>query len=275
MALIKCPECKRKISDVAISCPNCGYKLTPERVAEIKKNSQPVQKGWGIVSLAVAVIAISAILYMIYFFPQDFKNIKATIKNKIQQLQGSKVQEQKQIKTPVSEKKPTQKADEIRVIPKLFFGIYLGEKISDLTKRVNIVEKKQMYGVSDDPSKEWQVQSSNSNVNEITVLTFEDRVWRIGIDLSDKSESNFNALKNELQQTYGGGKQEDFIGRRKATFSPTVDGVQLLITLHWTKNYNLRRNDGSLRLSYIHGVLALKANAELNRQKVEKLKDNM
>lgn len=27
MALIKCPECNKEISDKAISCPNCGYPL--------------------------------------------------------------------------------------------------------------------------------------------------------------------------------------------------------------------------------------------------------
>lgn len=25
MALVKCPECGKKVSDTAVSCPNCGY----------------------------------------------------------------------------------------------------------------------------------------------------------------------------------------------------------------------------------------------------------
>ena len=29
MALIKCPECSKQISDQAASCPHCGYILTP------------------------------------------------------------------------------------------------------------------------------------------------------------------------------------------------------------------------------------------------------
>ena len=28
MAIITCPECKKAVSDSAISCPNCGYPLT-------------------------------------------------------------------------------------------------------------------------------------------------------------------------------------------------------------------------------------------------------
>lgn len=28
MALIKCPECGKEISDKAASCPNCGFPIT-------------------------------------------------------------------------------------------------------------------------------------------------------------------------------------------------------------------------------------------------------
>lgn len=34
MALIDCPECEKKISDKATSCPNCGYPLGRERRRE-------------------------------------------------------------------------------------------------------------------------------------------------------------------------------------------------------------------------------------------------
>lgn len=30
MALIKCPECGKEISDQATSCPNCGYPISNE-----------------------------------------------------------------------------------------------------------------------------------------------------------------------------------------------------------------------------------------------------
>ena len=43
MALIKCPECGRDVSDSAITCPNCGYPLKQdqtEKKTELKiKNS--------------------------------------------------------------------------------------------------------------------------------------------------------------------------------------------------------------------------------------------
>lgn len=39
MAMIKCPECGRMVSDMAASCPNCGYpisKHSPSGVVQIK-----------------------------------------------------------------------------------------------------------------------------------------------------------------------------------------------------------------------------------------------
>jgi hypothetical protein len=69
MSLIACPECRKKISDTTDSCPNCGYKLTPAKVAEIKKKKQQVQKGYGIGCLSVIVIFV--ILYLIGSFSSD------------------------------------------------------------------------------------------------------------------------------------------------------------------------------------------------------------
>jgi hypothetical protein len=37
LALIYCPECRKRISESAIACPHCGYMLTPEVVAAQKE----------------------------------------------------------------------------------------------------------------------------------------------------------------------------------------------------------------------------------------------
>jgi len=66
MALITCPECKKSISDSADACPSCGYKIAPDKIAEIKKEQQKLEKGSAIGCLTV--IAILAILYVIGFF---------------------------------------------------------------------------------------------------------------------------------------------------------------------------------------------------------------
>jgi uncharacterized OB-fold protein len=39
MALIKCPECERDISDKAISCPNCGYQTPQPRCITCKSTN--------------------------------------------------------------------------------------------------------------------------------------------------------------------------------------------------------------------------------------------
>jgi len=70
MSLITCPECKKKVSDTADSCPNCGCQFTPEKIAEIKVKEQRVQKGCGIGCLSV--IAIFFVLYLIGFFSSDY-----------------------------------------------------------------------------------------------------------------------------------------------------------------------------------------------------------
>jgi hypothetical protein len=69
MALITCPECKKKVSDTAAACPNCGFQLTPAKVSEIKGKEQQAQKTAGIGCLVV--IAIFFILYLIGSFSSD------------------------------------------------------------------------------------------------------------------------------------------------------------------------------------------------------------
>lgn len=42
MSLIKCPECSKKISDKAKSCPNCGYKIRKTKKSEAKKTIKDI-----------------------------------------------------------------------------------------------------------------------------------------------------------------------------------------------------------------------------------------
>ena len=48
MALIKCPECEREISDKASSCPNCGCPLSEMSTTGIVRIKMPnnVVEGW-------------------------------------------------------------------------------------------------------------------------------------------------------------------------------------------------------------------------------------
>lgn len=44
MALIKCPECGKEISDKAKSCPQCGYPITKENSTRVESNLTPDTK---------------------------------------------------------------------------------------------------------------------------------------------------------------------------------------------------------------------------------------
>lgn len=58
MALIPCPECKKRISETAESCPKCGCELTPEKVEEVKQKEKKLQTG----------IAIGCLIPILLFF---------------------------------------------------------------------------------------------------------------------------------------------------------------------------------------------------------------
>lgn len=40
MALVKCPECGKKVSDTAVSCPNCGYGIKEHFERKRKQEEQ-------------------------------------------------------------------------------------------------------------------------------------------------------------------------------------------------------------------------------------------
>ena len=42
MALIKCSECGKEISNKAISCPNCGYRIPPKKLTKLDKIFVPI-----------------------------------------------------------------------------------------------------------------------------------------------------------------------------------------------------------------------------------------
>lgn len=66
MALIKCPECKKEISDKAVSCPNCGYEML-STTNDLKKNISVVSK-----NKSIPIIAGLVILVIVFFM--IFKN---------------------------------------------------------------------------------------------------------------------------------------------------------------------------------------------------------
>ncbi len=79
MALIKCPECGKEISDKAVSCPNCGYE-------GFKKKKKITKKSAVIIGVIVAVIVF--VIVMLLLFQLVFKNNKLNKNSEENQLIG-------------------------------------------------------------------------------------------------------------------------------------------------------------------------------------------
>lgn len=75
MALIKCPECQKEISDSAKTCPNCGYAISSpienEKTQQVEVTGIKISKGaskkFKVIIAAVLCIVIATVLgYTIY-----------------------------------------------------------------------------------------------------------------------------------------------------------------------------------------------------------------
>jgi hypothetical protein len=66
MALINCPECGARISDKALSCPNCGHPM----IAEKKKGSwQPMNIWWMSIAVIALVVALFSLINSCHWKP--------------------------------------------------------------------------------------------------------------------------------------------------------------------------------------------------------------
>ena len=70
MALIKCPECQKEISDKADACPSCGY---PTTTAKGEKLKPPTKKSKG---RAVFILLFIGILGFFYIADQKARDNK-------------------------------------------------------------------------------------------------------------------------------------------------------------------------------------------------------
>lgn len=67
MALIKCPECEKEISDMAAACPNCGYSLHP--VVAQKPLSEEKKKAIKKLGI-IGAIGIALMIMLILLIPK-------------------------------------------------------------------------------------------------------------------------------------------------------------------------------------------------------------
>ena len=61
MALIKCPECGKQISDMAKSCPHCGYAKNINQNTNKKPKTNNLKSKFNVKYLIVIVLVLAAI----------------------------------------------------------------------------------------------------------------------------------------------------------------------------------------------------------------------
>ncbi len=68
MALIICPECKKRISETAETCPKCGLKLSRDEVDKIKMKAKDLKN-----KVLIGTLAVFALLALFGIFSSDKK----------------------------------------------------------------------------------------------------------------------------------------------------------------------------------------------------------
>lgn len=79
MALIECPECSGKVSDLALSCPHCGFPVAGERSGpeqELLAVSPRLFGGNPFTHLVVIILCIALVGFAIYFV--EWLRVRAT-----------------------------------------------------------------------------------------------------------------------------------------------------------------------------------------------------
>lgn len=156
MGIIPCPECKKNISETAANCPKCGYVLTPEKIAEIKKKQKELQKKAGI-----GCLSLIGIIVLISVFSSHKNNI------------GSKQQVQSANTQHVSVKDQIAQAlgSSNRNVPKISHIAATDSIIVNFSINDNIIEKLIKFGAKHDVEKILKtVQTSGYHYDEIRLM---------------------------------------------------------------------------------------------------------
>lgn len=137
------------------------------------------------------------------------------------------------------------------ILSKPIFGIYLGEKLSDVQKR---------FATTKLPLDKWAVHLTSTAVEDCHINTYKDRVWAITVWLKDNTERNFNTLKRQLKKEYGKyqiqeAKSSNYKYSKHYEFTITLDDIPVLITITFSNNAlydDLSEKDNELAIQYIH-----------------------
>lgn len=167
---------------------------------------------------------------------------------------------------PLEEKVIPEPSGKIKIIDKPMFGVHLGEDITELAKKRSVEFVKDVSGY-----KVYRFKETSPNVKMLLVTTFADKVCYITVFLTDNSESNYNAIVNEIKNKYGVIDEKEPISMDKEhSFVVRIDGedVSVLVTLE--KKF---MESDELGIVYIYNKLsnlATKAEEDKKASKINK-----
>jgi len=144
------------------------------------------------------------------------------------------------------------------------FGISLGESLDTVRKRTEItkISKKE-----DDMLEAWLVHSNPETVSKCKIGTFAEKVQYIAVDIKDASETNREAIRQQLENKYAiEYKYGENLGRDQV-FLTTITGTPVVIFLELSRVIGERR----LSIVYIHCPLVVKCRDEIRRQAAERI----
>lgn len=89
MAMIKCPECGKEISDKAPACIHCGYPIETSLPQNTTSNNLPQKKTF-IINKKIIYIGIAVLLLIVFLFPTIEKNTTNNAHTSLDMVQWSK-----------------------------------------------------------------------------------------------------------------------------------------------------------------------------------------
>jgi len=157
-----------------------------------------------------------------------------------------------------------------------FFGIRLGDTLSNVKRGINVVKSDTyQFTDKDTPAEIWEFSSTNPAVKEMVIGVFQNRVYQIEAHFSEVSETNYNALKSELSHKYGTerdlGLDGIVFGGEKALFTQQIDGIEVYIFIKYSSGFA----DDELFIKYVHVPLSEKVEYEKMRIKTSGVKNEL
>ena len=211
-----------------------------------------------LIAVMIVVLFLSAISYSREKAPagMDYSEIIEQKDEEIAKLKAELAEKDKEVnkwkavcqKIGMNTEQKVVSKPSVKVIDKPFYGIRLGEDITELAKRCP-VDFAQEIGIW----KTYRVKSESPDVGELTVTTLADKVVTISAFPVDMSLSNYNAIVEGIKTEYPDVKEGPTTVDRAHNFNAVIDQQEVGIKVmhkQWSEQ------DTMLTVSYVHSQLA-------------------